>query len=410
MSSSTFWVVSEQYYPEETATGYLLTQLAEGLAQELAVAVICAQPNAAAAGQQPPAEEVRRSVAIHRCRATAFDKNKLLLRLVNAGTQSLALAWSAWRHVRRGDSVLVVTNPPTLPFVIAVVCLLKRVPYVLLIHDIYPEAAVVAGVLRPDSLAVHLAASLNSYLYRSAERIVVLGRDMQERVQARLDRRKERVVVITNWAEPDSIYPQLCDDTTLVQELRLGGKFIVQYAGNMARVNDVESLLDCAERLQCRPDIHFLFLGTGAKRRWIEQQVARRGLDNVTLLGSRPRSEQADFLNACDVGVVALSRGMYGVSVPSRTYNILAAGRPLLAIVERGSEIARLVEEEDIGWVVPPGEPEVLAWRVQLLADHRAAVLAAGRRARAAAEGTYSLQSVLNSYRFLIHSLNRSTS
>lgn len=406
MTAKTFWVVSELYYPQETATGYLLTQLAEGLAQDRAfarpVGVICALPPGAALA----AEEERRGVRIRRCRAGAWDKDRLLLRLANAATQSLALAWAAWRHVRRGDSVLVVTNPPTLPFLIALVCSLRRAACILLVHDVYPDAAVAAGVLRAGSWPVRAAAWLTRRLYRSVDRIVVLGRDMQEHIQEKLGGQHDRVVVIPNWAEPDAIHPCPRDETRLVQELQLTGKFVVQYAGNMARVNDVESLLGCAERLRSRPDVHFLFLGAGAKRAWLEQEVALRRLDNVTLLGSRPRCEQNDFLNACDVGVVALCRGMYGVSVPSRTYNILAAGRPVLAIVEPGSEIARMVAEDGTGWVVPPGRPELLAQVVQQLADDGGAWPEASRRARRAAESVYSLQSVLRSYCQLVQSLD----
>ena len=153
------------------------------------------------------------------------------------------------------------------------------------------------------------------------------------------------------------------------------------------------------------PDIHFLFLGAGAKRRWVEEQVTRRGLTNVSLVASRPRREQADFLNACDVGVVALCRGMYGVSVPSRTYNIMAAGRPVLAIVEPGSEIARMVEEEGAGWVVPPGEAAAAGTEDPVAGRRPPYLVACQAAARHAAETTYSLHSVLHSYQELIHRL-----
>jgi glycosyltransferase involved in cell wall biosynthesis len=328
--------------------------------------------------------------------------------MVNLATQSVALAWGAWRHVRQTDTLLVVTNPPALPFLIVLLCRLKSVPCVLLIHDVYPDAALAAGVLKPGGWLARLADWLNTLLYRSANVIVVLGRDMQERIQARLGEHRGRVVVICNWAELDSIHPLPRDETSLLQEQKLEGKFIVEYAGNMARVNDIESLVSCAELLRRRQDIHFLFLGAGAKREWLEQQVAERALSNVTVLQSRPRSDQADFLNACDVGVVALSNGMYGVSVPSRTYNILAAGRPLLAIVEPRSEIARMIEEDGTGWVVPPSNPDALAELVQGLADDRKAVQAAARRARIAAERRYSLQHVLASYRQVICKLESS--
>jgi colanic acid biosynthesis glycosyl transferase WcaI len=407
---STFWVVSELYYPQETATGCLLTQLAEGLAHasdsRQRVGVLCAMPPRLPHGSEPPAREERAGVHIHRCRATTLNKDNLLLRLANAATQTLALAWAVLRRVERGDAVLVVTNPPTLPFLVALICTLKRTPCILLIHDLYPDAAVAAGMLKEGCLVVQAIRLCNHALYRHVARIVVLGRDMQERVRCLLPGEPQRVVVIPNWAEPDAIHPCDRDATQLVQELNLGGKFIVEYAGNMARVNDVETLLCCAEQLRERSDIHFLFLGAGARRRWLEEQVTQRALTNVSLVANRPRRNQADFLNACDVGVVALCRGMYGVSVPSRTYNIMAAGRPVLAIVEPGSEIARMVEEEGAGWVVPPGDAEQLAQKIESLAGDRRALLAAGQRARCAAETTYSLPSVLHAYQELLHSLH----
>ncbi|MFN8468102.1 MAG: glycosyltransferase family 4 protein [Caldilineaceae bacterium] len=414
LPSSTFWVVSELYYPQETATGYLLTQLAEGLAKgrtpgcdlQEEIGVICAMPLHLPHGSEPPADEVCAGVHIHRCRATALNKDNLLLRLANAATQTLSLAWAALRRVQRGDAVLVVTNPPTLPFLVALICALKHAPCILLIHDLYPDAAVAAGVLKDGCWAVQIIRRCHRTLYHHVERIVVLGRDMQERVRALVPDQPQRVVVIPNWAEPDAIQPCARDETQLVRELKLEGKFIVEYAGNMARVNDVETLLRCAEQLRDRSEIHFLLLGAGAKRRWIEEQVTARGLTNVSLIASRPRREQADFLNACDVGVVALCRGMYGVSVPSRTYNIMAAGRPVLAIVEQGSEIARMVEEEGAGWVIPPGDAEQLAQKIQTLTSDRQSLSHARQRARHAAETTYSLQSVLYSYQELIHCLH----
>ena len=181
VTPSTFWVVSELYYPQETATGYLLTQLAEGLAKGRApgcgaqeeIGVICAMPQHLPQGSELPADEDRAGVHIHRCRATDLNKDNLLLRLANAATQTLALAWAALRRVRRGDAVLVVTNPPTLPFLVALICSLKQAPCILLVHDLYPDAAVAAGVLKEGCWAVRIAGRLNRELYRHAEVIPV---------------------------------------------------------------------------------------------------------------------------------------------------------------------------------------------------------------------------------------------
>ncbi len=114
----------------------------------------------------------------------------------------------------------------------------------------------------------------------------------------------------------------------------------------------------CVKQLKSDDKFHFLFIGSGVKRKWLEKEIRENQLTNVTLLEPRPRAEQNIFLNACDVGLVPLIEKMRGVAMPSRTYNILAAGKPVLALTEKGSEVARVIEDERVGWYVPPGKPD----------------------------------------------------
>jgi glycosyltransferase involved in cell wall biosynthesis len=128
--------------------------------------------------------------------------------------------------------------------------------------------------------------------------------------------------------------------------------------------------------------------------------VKRRKLVNVTILDPKPRSEQIVFLNACDVGVVSLISSMKGVSMPSRTYNIMAAGKPIIAIADPGSEIALVTEEDKIGIVVSPNDPPELETAVRRFANLDTSELAAmGLRSRQAAITKYSLETALNAYR-----------
>jgi colanic acid biosynthesis glycosyl transferase WcaI len=120
---------------------------------------------------------------------------------------------------------------------------------------------------------------------------------------------------------------------------------------------------------------------------------------NVALLDPRPRGEQREFLNACDVGIVTLVRRMWGVSMPSRTYNILAAGKPILALTEKDSEIDRVVREEGVGWCTEPGDPERLLATIREIYDERERLAAMGVNARRAAETKYALGEALRKYR-----------
>ena len=397
-----FWIVSELYYPQETATGYLLTGLAESLAQHLDVHVLCGQPGPSPDGAPVPRREERRGVSVQRCAATHLNKDVLWQRLVNLATQSLALFVEAVRRVGRGDYVLVVTNPPALPFFVSLACRLRGARCILLIHDVYPEVMVATGLARRGVLLTRWLGWLNQRLYRSVVWIAVLGRDMARLAQAKLEPGDGRVVIIPNWADLDEVKPVRRDRNALLRELGLTDKFVVQYAGNMGRPNDLESLIESAWLLRDENDIHFLFIGSGAKRAWLERAVRENHLANVTILPNRPRSDQQNFINACDVGVVSLVPGMTGVSVPSRTYNILAAGKPLVAIVGQDSETALMVREESVGWVVPPGQPGRI---IEAILEARARpelVAEMGKRARQAAETKYSLARAVEAYLALV--------
>ncbi|MEZ5316627.1 MAG: glycosyltransferase family 4 protein, partial [Vicinamibacterales bacterium] len=188
-------------------------------------------------------------------------------------------------------------------------------------------------------------------------------------------------------------------------DLRLTERFVLLYAGNIGWPQELETLLAAAGRLGDDPRFHFLVVGDGARRAWFETEVRARGLRNVTLLGPRPRSDQQVFLNACDVGLVTLVRGMWGVSVPSRLYNFLAAGKPVLGLVEPGSEVDQVIREEGIGWSSPPGDVDRLVAAVREAASDGPRLAEMGVRARRAAERSYTGAPSLAYYRRLVTTL-----
>src|SRR5688572_15843753 len=174
------WVVSELYYPEETSTGYYLTRLAEGLVDKFDVKVICGQPTYSARGTIAPKHELHNDVEIFRAAGTRLDKNVILFRLLNMITLGTAVFIRALRSFRPGDRVLVVTTPPSMPFVIAVAALAKGAAYYLLIHDNYPEILVATQKTTRGSFLFRTLTFFNRWLYKHAAKIIVVGRDMHE--------------------------------------------------------------------------------------------------------------------------------------------------------------------------------------------------------------------------------------
>jgi glycosyltransferase involved in cell wall biosynthesis len=181
--------------------------------------------------------------------------------------------------------------------------------------------------------------------------------------------------------------------------LALTDRFVAQYAGNIGGVQDIETIVSTAVALQERASrVHFLFIGSGRKKRWLTESVARLGLKNVTVLDELPRSEQAVFLRACDLAVMSFVHGMRGVGVPSRLYNILASGRPVIAAVDATSEPALVIQEERVGWVIPPEDAEAMVRAMMQAEQSTDTVRQMGARAAAVARAKYRRESILREY------------
>jgi colanic acid biosynthesis glycosyl transferase WcaI len=399
------WVLSELYYPEDSATGFYVTKTAEALAATHEVSVLCAQPTYRARGTKAPAFEVLNQVHVHRCAATTLNKDVLSFRIVNLITISVSLFFNAVRKIRQGDVVIVVTNPPTLPFVAFLACKLRGAKLILRIEDVYPDAMIAAGMVRAGSPAVRVLNAMHRSLYRNVDRVIVLGRDMLQLVQRKLQRDSRNVTVITNWADCAEITPLDRDGNPLLKKLGLTNKFVVQYSGNMGRTHDLEGLVQAARILAPEQGIHFLFIGTGAKEVWLTRTTRELALGNVTILPPQQRSDLAQSLNACDLAVISFVKGMAGVSVPSRMYNILAAGKPILAVADSDSELALVVREERVGWLVQPASPEKTANAILEAFANPAQLSEMSKRARALVLRSYTQSQIMGKFEELLESV-----
>lgn len=396
------WVVSELYYPEETSTGYYMTKIAEGLASDMNVLALCGQPNYSRRGTKAAKREVHNGVEIFRTASTTLDKNVIIFRMINMVTLAATMLFSSIRRFRAGDKVLVVTTPPLLPFVAAISSLVRGASYTLLVHDNYPEILVAVGKTKKGSTFANLIGHLNRWLYKHAARIIVVGRDMQQLMEGKTVGLDIPIVNIPNWAELESVSPEPRSSNALLHELGISDRFVLLYAGNMGHPNDIESIIEAAAMMNGSDPAQIIFLGTGAKRKWLEKTIGELVLTNITLLDPRPRAEQQTFLNACDVALVSLVPGMKGVSMPSRTYNILAAGRPILGISEEGSELDLVIKDADVGKNVPPGRPEELVAAIKEMMVQPEKLKEMGIRARRMAEEKYSLQTAVDAYRNIL--------
>jgi glycosyltransferase involved in cell wall biosynthesis len=397
------WLASELYYPEEQATGIFMTKIAEGLAvRGLKVKALCAHPSAG----RVASHEWLNGVEVFRCWSTRFSKNNFPGRVLNIVTSNITMMLAAFRLVGRGDFVLVVTNPPTLPFVIMFVCLVKRAKYIVRVDDVYPDVLHACNVYSKHTYTYRLFDCLVKKLLEGAAAIVVLGRDMRDLIATKINGTRE-VCVIPNWADVDQIQPNPVTGEAFLKDRGLSGKMVLQWAGNMGYPHEVETLLEAMLKLADESEIHWLFIGAGAKRPLLERSVAENQIKNVTFVNVLPRSQQEAFLNGCDIGLSSLVAGMTGISVPSRSYNILCAGKPIIAIGEPDGEISQLLVEKNVGWVFSPGDSDGIVTLVKELLADRSALVGMGKRARAVVEAEYRSSGIIDKYLDLIKSCHK---
>jgi colanic acid biosynthesis glycosyl transferase WcaI len=398
------WVLSELYYPEQTSTGYFLTKIAEGLVADFDVQAICGQPSYSERGIKAPSFERHNDVDIHRMKATHFDKDKLLFRLINAVTMTLATGWFLLRQLRAGDQLLVVTNPPTLPPIAVAIAQIKGCRSLLLVHDVFPESLAATKMLSRSSILFRLISAGMRATYRAFDRVIVLGRDMRQLVQDIYDVAPERTAIIPNWGDSDEVVPIDRASNAFAIQYNLVDKVVIQFSGNIGRTHDIGSLIHVAGKLRHLDRLVFLFVGYGGKTPLIEHAISQDKLTNIVFAPRQPRKMLSAMLACADATVIAFEEDMLGISVPSRMYNVMSAATPIIAMADPQSELSLCVAESDSGWVIPAGDREELKTIIEDIAAGpvSADIRKKGLNGRDTIKTYYSFSVILEKYKAIL--------
>lgn len=366
------WIVTELFPPDETSTSYIMGEIANAMAQKYKVGVICG----------PEIYDKRKkidvvnnkfklddSIDIYRTEAIDLDKNTMKGKAISFFLISKRMIALVKKYVHKEDKVLMVTNPaPMLPLMAR---LKKKEGFELniLVHDVFPENTQPAGLKLPF---YGVFKYIFDKAYCKADQLIALGRDMAKVLEQKVKYTSKgdicpKIAIIENWADIENIEPQ---------PFPLG-RIILEYAGNIGRVQGLEEVMDSLPK-----DIEFHIYGTGA----MEEKLKAKKQENVFFHGPYFRSQQNTILGACDIALVTLQEGMYGLGVPSKTYNILASGRPILFLGPKNSEIDLLVRENGIGYCEWPKQ-----WDKEILVEM-------GKKARMLAESEYSKNIILDKF------------
>jgi putative colanic acid biosynthesis glycosyltransferase WcaI len=373
-------ILNEYYPPDTSATAKMASIVAEALAQKHRVTVVAGRPS------YDPDERyvysllrrsVRNGVTVECVGSTAFSRHKMAGRVSNY-LSYLALAVPRALAVH-ADVILAMTDPPVEGIAGAFVAQLKRRPFVYNIRDMYPDMAVGGGIIA-DRGWVRLWEKMHRRALRRAQRVIVLGDDMRERI-LRKGIEPERVVVVRDGTTiPETIAEH---GHPIAQEIRSGFEFAAIHAGNLGFYGAWDTLLQAAKLLEGE-NIGLIFVGEGANR--AKLQLAAQGSANVRFLPFRPAAEIPLVMAAGDVHIICVRRGLEGVVVPSKLYSVLAAGRPVLAVAAEESDVVRIVREARCGLAADPDDPASVAAALRKMRRDPRELANMGQRAREAAK------------------------
>lgn len=327
------------------------------------------------------------------------SKSNLLRRAIGfAGFSAIAGVCTLFAGgIHRRPAAIISMSPPlTLGLTGWLAARLRFTTAIFNIQDVFPDAAIETGAITNKRI-ISAARWLERVSYQRSDAVVVLSEDLRDNVAAKVSPRYvDKVTVIPNFVDADRIVP-MNRMTPYRRELNIGDEIVVMYAGNVGYSQSLTMLLHAAKHM---PGITFVINGDGAARAELETQAA--GLPNIRFAGYQPRDRVGEVLASGDIHVVPLRAGLGAVSVPSKTYSILAAARPVVAAIDPGTEVTRILEHSGAGVSVAPDDEEVFTAALQHMVANIDEAREQGRKGRQWVETHVSPAAVAQSYLSLI--------
>ena len=357
-------VVCQLFYPELVSTGQTLTELVEELSNSgLNIKVIASQPTILKNSKKVSKSIDYKGITVIRTWSTRFSKLSFIGKLTNLSTFFITASFNVLLFDRRVP-LLLLTNPPYLSLLGRISKFFYRTKYGVLLFDIMPEQAELVNVIKKGGILSAIWRYLNKLWYIKASYAVVLSKDMLEGAitNANLTGTKhekqcrDKTQIIHVWSDDRLIQPIPKLKSIYTEKLGVKDKLVVQYSGNHGRFHDIETVIDAAKKLKDKANIVFQFIGEGYKKKLVDSEKGKYGLNNVYSSTYVPKETLSDSLAMADLGVVAQMPGQERVCYPSKLLGVFSSGRPVLAVCSKNSEMAHMITEHDLGFVVENGD------------------------------------------------------
>ena len=304
-------------------------------------------------------------------KSSPFGKNSLVTRILGQVVLSIRFFSILAKLVKKDNVVLSGTYPTLLLFILYILKKIFGFKWILLVHDVFPDNSIPAGILdSKKKISYRILNRIYKNIYSKADKLVVIGRDMRD-IMGKKIARKDNIVLINNWADDNKFLPTKKLDFLSSKGFSFHGDSVVfQFFGNIGRLQGIDNLLQSIKLTENRNAV-FLFFGGGAYLDMLTDFIGDNSNINIFYGGEVSEGDRNSCLASCDVAFVTLDSGMYGLGVPSKTYFSMCFDKPILAVMDANSEIARVVTEDKIGWYCEPKNPKELAHLIDKIAEGR---------------------------------------
>jgi glycosyltransferase involved in cell wall biosynthesis len=380
--------VNQYYWPDCAATAQNLTDLAESLSERgYDCHILTSQSRYKPEAPRRARTELHQGVQIHRVRATSFGRRAAWARYSDylsfyAGAVIRALT------LPRYDVVVTLTTPPIIGLVGTLLKWLRRSRHVYWSMDLHPDASMALGLMKSGALFGRFMGWLSRFVYRQADRVVVLGPFMADRVTLKQVKR-DRIITIPVWSRRDEIYPIPRAANPLRKALGLEGAFVAMYSGNLGLAHSFGEFIEAARRLRERRNIVFLFVGGGPRLAEVKEACERDGLANIRFHDYFPRAQLHASLSLADAHLISMKPEMIGIVVPGKLYGAMAAGRPAIFVGPEHCETADAIRHAGCGFTIASGEAEGVVEALEHLDGDPSLARRMGERGRSAFLATY---------------------
>lgn len=370
MDKKRLLIYAHYYIPDTASTGQILRELAEGMLVKFDITVICVVPSYLGTIEdkyktQKYYQEEINGVKVLRIRVPEFTKTNKVSRVKNILSYFFG-AMNATFKVGKMDYVLSISQPPILGGLLGVWGKwVKHAKYIYNIQDFNPEQILAVGYTK-SKLITDVMMWLDKFSCRQSDLIITVGRDLVETVEKRFKGKKvPKTIMINNWIDEKEIYPLEPDNEKVLafkKKYGLDDKFVIMYSGNIGLYYDLENIIKVIEKFKPGTksadgrEVVFAFSGAGSMLENLKNYVAEHKMSNVAFIPYQDKADLIYSLNAGDVHWCVNAKGIKGVSCPSKAYGIMAVGKPIIGVLEEGSEVRCLIDEIGCGKCCEPGD------------------------------------------------------